>query len=218
MLRKIVLHGTAAELFTDELEIDVASVAEAARAIQVFYPGFRQFLVENNFQLVQMGRSEPWNLGEEHVNFNLGRGDLHFIPVIEGSKKDKGNAALKIVAGLVIAAVAWWAAPAAGGLGASVLGGGGIMGGLTYGNVVMLGLGLAASGLSALLTPKKDNKEEDDSSFMLSGQLNQTAQGGPVPLIYGRTDVSSVLISAGMSAVDIPVGTSGTGSAVGGSK
>lgn len=218
MLRKIVLHGEAGEKFIDEVELDVSSMAEATRALQVFFPEFRQFLVENNFHIVHEG-VEMWDLGEEHINFQLGRGTLHIIPVLEGSAKDKGkgNALMKIVAGVVIAAVAWWAAPAAGGLGATIFGGG-MLGGLTYGNVVMLGLGLALSGLSSLLTPKKTNTEEDDSSFMLSGQLNQTAQGGAVPLIYGRTDVSSVLISAGVESVDIPVGSSDSGSVVGGSK
>lgn len=215
MLHKIYFHGAAVKQFGKMIELDVASLAEAARAIQVFHRGFRQFLVENNFIIMHGDKKKGWNLGEEHISFNLPAGDIHITPVVQGAAQGKQNGIMKLVAGLVIAAVAWWAAPAVGGLGASVLGGGGILGGFTYGNVVMLGLGLAATGLSQLLTPKQTDTSEKDSSFMLSGQLNQTAQGGPVPLIYGRTDVSSVLISAGVETVDIPIGESGSGSSNG---
>lgn len=214
MLRKIYLHGLAGRQFTKMVELDVATVGEAIRAIDVFYKGFRKFVVDHHFTLVFGDRKKGWSLGEENLTFKLPKGALHITPVVEGSKEN--GAMMKIVAGVLIAAVAWWAAPAiAGGALGSAFATGGILSGLT-GNLAMMGIGLAATGISQLLSGGEDDKDKKDTSFMLSGQLNQTNQGGPVPLIYGRTDVSSTLISAGLETVDIPIGTSEEDAGTGG--
>jgi predicted phage tail protein len=54
--------------------------------------------------------------------------------------------------------------------------------------------------------PKSQNFEPVDRkpSFLFYGAVNASTQGTAVPLVYGRMRVGSVVISAGVEAIEIP--------------
>lgn len=195
MLRKVYLHGHAREMFGEFFELDISTLAEAFRAIGSQIKGFRHYTAQRHFRIVvgkeiKKGRV----IGENQISDLLPKGDLHIRPVIKGAKE--GGGLMKIVAGVLIAAVAWWAAPA---MGAAAIGS------VTYGQIAMVGIGLAASGISQLLTQNQETKEKKDESARISGNLNTMDQGGPVALIYGKFRVGSTMISSGVTTADIPI-------------
>lgn len=196
MLTTVTLHGEMADLFLPEARLDVSSLAEAVRALGAQLKGFRRYIIEHDFQ-VFLVRDEVHFLEEKHIGMTLPAGDIHIVPVLEGAAKGGGVA--KLLAGLTIAAVAWWAAPA---LGAA------LVGGITYGNVAVFGVGLAIAGLSQLLASTPTTKHTQ--SFLINGATNTVEQGGPVPVIYGRTRASSVVISSGIFVGDIGVTSTGS--------
>lgn len=199
-MRKVILHGQAGVLFGKEFELEVANVVEAMRALGSQIKGFRNYIAQRHFRIV-VGKAYRSGhvLDASELTTKFDKGDIHVMPMLEGAKR--GNPLIKIIAGVLIAAVAWWAAPAAaaGGMGASLLGG------VTYGQVALMGLGLAATGLSQLLTQQDEEKKKEDSSFSISGAINVSEQGGPVALIYGRYRVGTTIISSGVTTDDIAI-------------
>lgn len=45
------------------------------------------------------------------------------------------------------------------------------------------------------------NPPDQRTSYLFDGAVNTVAQGGPVPIIYGRMRVGSVVVSAGINSV-----------------
>lgn len=207
MLRHIHLHGALAEKFGEyPYEVDIATPAEAVRALSVLQPGFRQELRHGSYHVLLKHGERFFDIGEEDLALQMGKAsEVHFIPVIEGGKNNSGI--LKIVLGLALVAGAFFLAPAAaGGLGASALSFGGM--GVTYGQIAMIGVGLAVAGAAQLLAPEtKSKKEKDDKSYIASPSENTVAQGSPVPIVLGRYMVGSVVMSVGISTEQI--GSSG---------
>jgi predicted phage tail protein len=72
--------------------------------------------------------------------------------------------------------------------------------------LILVGLML---GVSMLMAPKKQKKEEKPSSpekvegFAFGGPINVTEQGVAVPLLYGRCHAGSVVVSAGIDTVQM---------------
>jgi predicted phage tail protein len=68
---------------------------------------------------------------------------------------------------------------------------------------------LVLSGVSQLLTPVpkmptgEDSAQDPRKSFSFSGVQQTSRQGVPVPVVYGRTLVGSVVISAGVDTVQV---------------
>jgi predicted phage tail protein len=52
-------------------------------------------------------------------------------------------------------------------------------------------------------TPENNEIADNRASYIFNGAVNLTAQGNPVPILYGRMRVGSVVISAGLSVEDI---------------
>lgn len=207
-MREVVLHGFLAKKHGPRFQIDVVSLVDAVRALGAQLPGFRADINDNNYRVIVRRKNKAvLTLDKEQVSMNLPKGDIHIVPVIEGGKKGGFG---KIIAGILIAAVAWWNP-------AGVFAASGMLGGigLTSGNMMIMGLGIAVAGLGQVLTsaPKADQKDgKNTDSFTLDGVMNVGEQGVPVPLIYGEVMISDVTpISAGMSTSNIPMGASSSG-------
>lgn len=208
MLKQVVLHGEMGERFGHEFSLEVGSVKDVMQALGAQLPGFREYVIARNFRVVA-GNSPFDGIpldNKELLGFNTGRRNIHIVPVVEGAKRGGIG---KIIAGVLLAVVAWWIAPAL--IPAGFMGSAGSLTilGMNASTIAMFGVGLALSGVSQLLTPKakksKNSGVEREPSFVFNGAINTTEQGGCVPLIYGRTMVGSTVISAGMSVFDIPV-------------
>jgi len=201
-MRKVHLYGALAAEFGPVYELEVNSLAEAARALGANFEGFRQRIVDGHFRVVAgPSLEEGIELGEDQIDFGVGNRDIHIVPVVAGAKKNAGLG--KIIAGVLIAAFAWFALPA---MGIASIGIGAIS--ISAGNLAMMGVSIALAGVSQMLTPKQKKPVEvtpveQKPSFIFNGAVNVTEQGGPVPLIYGRTMVGSTVISAGMSVENI---------------
>ncbi|WP_353182454.1 tail assembly protein [Bosea sp. (in: a-proteobacteria)] len=207
MLKRIYLHGEAATLFGPEFVLDVGSLKDVAQALGVQLKGFREYIAGHDFRVVAgKALDDGMELGNEQISFNVGARDIHIVPVVKGAKKAGVG---KLIAGVLLAAVAWWIAPAllpAGFMGAEASL---TIFGLNANTIAMFGVAMALSGASQMLTPKQKKQQgtsaERQPSFVFNGAVNTTEQGGCVPLIYGRTMVGSTVISAGLTTDDIPV-------------
>jgi predicted phage tail protein len=209
MLRTVVLHGALAAQFGPSFELEVKSPIEAVRALIVQLRGFRQALREGEYRVLKA----RWNVAEtldiDGVQLRLGRArEIHIVPVIGGSASGWG----KILAGVAIiglAIAAPYALGLAGGLSATI---GGIsaigFSGISFGTIAGLGAAVALGGVAQMLSPtpslaggsaSQDRKE----SFLFGSAENVTAQGGPVPLVFGEFVTGSVVISAGLSTEEI---------------
>ena len=73
--------------------------------------------------------------------------------------------------------------------------------------VASLGTALMLGGVMQLLSPQQKGLSAKDSpdngaSYNFNGPVNTTAQGNPVPLLYGELIVGSAVISAGIYSED----------------
>lgn len=184
-MRTIHLYGAAADAYGASFRMDVSTAQEAVFALSSQLPGFRQFLVTNNFEIVRGSSLEDGlRLDEEALDLRLGNEDLHVMPVLEGA----GEGAAKAIGGVALAAGAFFAAP---------------MLGMFAGSAMMMGVGMAATGVSQMLSAQGKDLPENPS-FGFSGTIVTAQQGMVVPLAWGRVNIrASRVISAGISAEDI---------------
>ncbi|MBK3798646.1 DUF1983 domain-containing protein [Azospirillum brasilense] len=209
VLRTVHLHGALRRKFGKTYELDVASPAEAFRALHVLTSGaFLPAVKDGAYRIIRGDRKTGLTLGADELHFGLGAGDLHIVPVAAGSgRKSKGGG--KVIIGVVIAAVAIIASQ--GQATPYVLGSATSTVSVTYGSIAMFGVSLALSGVAMMLSPQVkglDSLESVDkkASFIMNGPVNGQEQGGPVPLIYGRCRVGSTVISGGLSVDQISTG------------
>lgn len=198
MLRSVHLYGTLGDRHAALHRLDVSTAAEAIRALSVMLPGFGDDIRAGAWRLV---RGQDLDNGldldlEAAGGFQLGRGELHIVPAVAGAKD--GGATLKAVLGVALMGTAF-----AVGLGTPLLVGS-LTTGMTWGNIAVLGAGLALTGVSSMLSPEEKTKDSEDS-FTMSGPGNTFTQGGPVPLVYGETITGGVLLSGGLDVEKIAV-------------
>ena len=209
MKRTIHLHGPLADKFGGRFDLDVETPAEAVKALCVLRRGFRQDIQQRYLQVIRGPLDTGLDMDESALRAKLGdTQELHFVPVVGGAK-DRGIG--KVVAGVAIvglsvAAAQPWAA--SGGLSAAL--GSEAALGVTYGNVAAFGVSVALSGAAQMLAPTPEanpvdsERPEEKPSFLFNGPVNVSEQGHPVPLIYGRTRVGSIVVSSGLEAEDLP--------------
>lgn len=209
MLRTVVLHGALSAQFGPSFELDVKSPVEAVRALIVQLRGFRQAFREGHYRVLKSREHVADTLDLDEMKLRLGRArEIHIVPVLAGSASGWG----KILAGVAIiglAIAAPYALGMAGGLSATF---GGIsaigFSGISFGSIAGFGALTALSGVSQMLSPTPtltggsasvDRKE----SFLFGSAQNVTAQGGPVPLVFGEFVTGSVVVSSGLSTEEI---------------
>lgn len=179
MLREVRLYGSLGRLFGRVHHLAVNTAQEAVRALCANYPAFERYLREHSEPgyHVFIGKR---NIGEADLSEPAGRDVIKIVPAVAGAKK---GGILQIVIGAVLAIV-------------------GVVTGQTW--LVQIGAVLALGGVAQMLTPtpKIDSGQQSENkpSYVFSGATNTTAQGNPVPVLYGEMVIGSAVISAGMSA------------------
>ena len=73
--------------------------------------------------------------------------------------------------------------------------------------MLSMGVSMALGGVSQMLSPQQRGLSANDgpdngASYNFNGPVNTSAQGNPVPVLYGRMIVGSAVISAGIYAED----------------
>lgn len=185
-LRTVRLYGVAGSRFGRVHRLAVSSTREAIRALCVVVPGFEKFLMnakDNGLTFaVFSGRR---NIDEKELEYPVGSEEIRIAPVLMGSKS-AGLFQTILGAALVVVGVV-----------TSEFGGGALIG---------LGASLALGGVMQMLSPQTaglaGTGPDNGTSYYFNGAVNSSAQGEPVPLVYGRVRVGSKVISSGIYAED----------------
>jgi predicted phage tail protein len=208
MMRTIHLHGRLKKQFGPKHRFDVGTAAEALRALNCAFPGdFVTALQTGSYKLVRGDKRSGMNLDIDLTcKLQLGGADLHIMPAPEGAANSKG-VAKTIVGSVLIGSAIFFSG---GGLAAPLsamsteafaIGGMSV----TWGNIALVGLGLALSGASSLLA-KTDSSASDsksEESYSINGPDNVARQGSAISLIYGEVITGIVTISFDADIEDI---------------
>lgn len=181
----IRLHGPLGDKYGFAHRFAVRSPREAINALEANYPGFRaDFLKTEFYGLVVDGEGRSDKIVPDVANAPAAK-EIDFVQMIEG----RSFAPLLVplfttTFGMSVTA-------------ATILSG-----------VISTAL---LVGVSMLIAPKPKRETaretKKDENYMFSGPENVTEQGVPVPLIYGRCFVGSVVVSAGLEVAE-GIGTS----------
>lgn len=199
-LRNIRLYGPLGDRFGRVHRLAVSSTAEAIRALSAIVPGFQDELLGSHERgvgyAVFVGKTNIQGEGRalrEQLHAPVGDDDIRIAPALMGAKRGGlGQLLLGVV--IVVASVVTWgvAGIAAGGIAATVAG---------------TGAAMALGGISQLISPQQKGTATSDSaankaSYNFNGPVNTTAQGNPVPILYGRIFIGPAVVSAGVYSED----------------
>lgn len=181
-IRTIRLYGEMGNRFGRVHKFAVNSAAEAVRALCMMIPGFEKYLVDSKDKgltfAVFLGKE---NITENKLRFPPGKDDIRIAPVVRGSKR---GGVFQTIVGVVLMVASIWYPP-----------------------LFSVGLALTMGGVAQMLAPQpqglgSEDRPENRPSYSFNGPVNTTAQGNPVPILYGEMIVGSSVISAGIFAGD----------------
>lgn len=200
VLRKVRLMGHLAEGIGDSLRLAFDTPARALRLIEANFPGFMRRFKEGHYFVTVVrpsGRERDLREEELHAGFT---GDLIIMPAAVGASSGKRKGLLGALLGAVLIGAAFFFS---GGTLAAALPGLLGAGGVTFGTIAQLGMGLLLNGVAMMLTPtpNTDYSDVDEKrSFMFNGPTNLSEQGGVVPVIFGTMMVGTTTISASLDS------------------
>lgn len=207
-MKTIFLHGALKEQFGAQYTFDIENPKQAISALYHQLKDFGKALIDGEFYLIIGPLKGGYSIDETQIDFHMGdkMNEIHLIPAVHGAKNSGG--ALKIVIGvaLVVTAVAAVALSPAIGFGTALFAG---VPGVTWGTLAATGLAITLAGVSTLLTPRMDtgydNRQPPDqkASFLFTGAVNQSEQGAPIPIVYGKFRTGSIVVSTGLTAEQI---------------
>jgi predicted phage tail protein len=194
-VRTVRLYGVLGARFGREFKLAVNSPREAAHALSMMIPGFREFMRDAKSKgmefAVFLGKQ---NLRRDQIDDPPGSDDIRIAPVLVGSKR---GGVLQTIIGVVLIVVGTYTSIFSGGATSSL---------------VAMGWSMVIGGVVQMLTPQPKGLSAKDSpenapSYSMNGTVNTQAQGNPAPLAYGGHDtkgmfVGSAVISGGILAED----------------
>ena len=186
-MTKIHLLGKAGKKFGKEFNLEIKNVKQALRAIACQRKGFYNFFIEEQKKGVEYAfkRGEEFmKVGEEDLSF--GKQDIFIVPIAQGSvsdgfKRDLGG--IMTVIGTILIIV-----------------------GTVTGNPALVGWGTLLAGIGGyimfdgimgLIQDDSPGKKEEVALF--GGPVNVVKSGVPIPLCYGRLQVSGAPINFGFT-------------------
>ena len=191
-------------------EFDVATPAQAIKALCVNFPGLEKWLIDSEKDgvgyRIAVGREK---ITDDLVNLGLPFSEkevFSITPVVAGA----GRGAGQIAAGLgfvALAIVTGGTSLTFGAGGFSAVAGSSIGFSVAAGNI---GLALVLSGIATAISPQPElNSTLDESvqleSFTFSNVVNTSRQGMPCPIAYGRLFVGSAVLSSGLDVDQVQV-------------
>lgn len=175
----------------------ISKTSEATLSLAATLDGFEKFMISSQRRgLTYAVFKGKKNIGLDDLGFPVSGEVIRIVPVVIGSKK---AGLLQTILGAVLITAAVLTGP--GGIGAAFA-----AGGLT-GFAAATGASLVLGGVIQLLSPQPSgiaSKQSADNraSYAFGGVTNTTAQGYPVPLLYGRRRIGGAIISAGIYVED----------------
>ena len=210
MLRKIKLYGELAKVVGQKVfEAEVNNAAQAVRFLVVNFPKLEKHMANNYYKVIV---DNDWILRDDELHYPTGQNDIKIVPVVGGAG---GNAGRQILIGAALIGISFLF-PGAGAFGTTSLFGAAKATGFTAAGIgtavgtltSVVGASMILNGVSTLLTPVETIPEENQDprrSFNFSGIQNTSRAGVAVPVIYGRTMVGSVVISANIENEQVEV-------------
>ena len=198
MLSKIKVYGRLARFLGKRtFEAEISSPTDAFRFLLANFPSLESHMMEQNY-CVKVG---DYEISETELNIPTGSQEIRIVPVIMGAKKGLG----RFLLGAVLIGVAIFAPTVGLGLG----GGSPLLFGTSGGGALLaaagnLGIYLALSGISQMITPTEDvgSDSDDPSSFTFNGVQNTIRAGVAIPVVYGEIFTGSLVVSGGIDTDD----------------
>ena len=177
-------------------EFDVATPAQAIKALCVNFPGLDKWLIDSEQDgvgyRVAVSREKVTEQDMSSLFMPFSEKEVFSItPVVAGAGSGTGSILLGI--GLIAASI--------------FVPGSAVVFGTTFGKI-SLGIGLAGGslllgGIAQAISPQPNlNSTIDESvqleSFSFSNVVNTSRQGMPCPIAYGRVFVGSAVLSSGL--------------------
>ena len=200
MLKTVKLYGHLGRRFGKVHRLDVADACDAVRALSALHPGFKQALVEHRGGYRVILDNAPMH---DRLELQLPSREIKFVPVVAGA----GHGLGEVILGAALIVASFYAPELAASMGMSA-GAGTALGGMA----LSMGMTMVMTGIAQALS--KPPQTTYSNSFNFGAPVNTTAQGSPVPVLYGRAIVGSFIASASLQAYDIAIGspTTNTGS------
>ena len=193
-------------------EFDVATPAQAIKALCVNFPGLEKWLMDSEKDgvgyrvAVSKEKATEQNLAPLLMPFS-DREVFSITPVVAGAGRGAGQ--ILLGAALITVAIL---APGAGLVGASFgVTGAAAASGAAAGTVLAgslaaaagnLGIALVLGGIAQSISPQPEPSSLDESvqleSFTFSNVVNTSKQGLPVPIAYGRVFAGSAVLSSSL--------------------
>tara|TARA_B000000557_G_scaffold217744_1_gene185031 strand:+ start:5344 stop:5964 length:621 start_codon:yes stop_codon:yes gene_type:complete len=206
MLRKIKLYGELAKFLGQQtFEAEINNAAQAIRFLVVNFPKLESHMANRYYKIIV---DNDWVLNDEELHHPTGQNDIKIVPVVAGAG---GGAGRQILFGAALIGISFLF-PGGGlfmryGIGKTAAVTGGFL--TKVGTITSaIGAAMVLNGVSTLLTPVETIPEENQDprrSFNFSGIQNTSRAGVAVPVIYGRTMVGSVVISANIENEQVEV-------------
>ncbi|HEM7133599.1 tail assembly protein [Providencia huaxiensis] len=193
-LKVIRLYGVLGFKFGRVHHLAIDSPREAIKALSVLYEGFEQFLANAHLKGLEFAVFKgKRNISEDELNLDTSE-EIRIAPVIKGSKR---GGFFQTVLGIAMIGLAVWN-PAFLAMSAT-----------TNSALMLGGAAMAIGGVVQMLSPQPRGlsiRQDADNkpSYAFGGAVNTTAQGNPVPLLYGlgRREIGGAIISAGIYTED----------------
>lgn len=218
-MRLVKVYGQLAQRLGQRVfKAAVDSPAEAVRFLCANFPALDQWLIDSEQDgIAYRVKVSKTTVGEEDFGmFCDPDATISITPVLTGAGSGTGQ----VFAGIGLIAAAIVLGPAAGGflgLGAG-LGGAtgagaaismGLIGGTAATAIGAIGASLVLGGVAQMITPKPQpigsfggqsplDNPSALQSYNFSGIQNTSTQGTPINVVYGKTIVGSVTLSAGI--------------------
>ena len=188
-------------------EFDVATPAQAVKALCVNFPGLDKWLIdsENDGVGYRVTVSKEKVTEENFAPLLMPFSDqevFSITPVIAGAGRGFG----RILAGIALVATAiatqGGSLAFSGGAVAAKAGASAAFGAKLAAFGANVGVALTLQGIAQVISPQPPNTALDEAvqleSFTFSNVVNTSRQGMPVPIAYGRVFVGSAVLSSGL--------------------
>ena len=188
-------------------EFDVATPAQAIKALCVNFPGLEKWLIDSE----KDGVGYRVTIAKEHVTDDLSplvmpwseKEVFSITPVVAGAGRGAGSIMAGI--GFIALAIVTQGASMTFGLGFTAKVGAtgtAAFGATAAAAVGNLGIALILGGIAQSISPQPEPTSLDESvqleSFTFSNVVNTSKQGLPVPIAYGRVFAGSAVLSSSL--------------------
>uniref|UniRef100_A0AB39AC27 Tail protein n=2 Tax=unclassified Caudoviricetes TaxID=2788787 RepID=A0AB39AC27_9CAUD len=192
-LKTIRLYGRLGATFGRVHKLDVRTPAEAIRALCCTIVGFEIYLrnAKRNGITFACFKGEE-NIDGEKLTSGIGDRDFRIAPIISGAKKaglfQTILGAVMVVVGVVLMYTGVGTAFAP--------------------SVIMGGAAMMAGGVIQMLSPQPGGMSIAESAdnkpnYAFGSPVNTTAQGKPMPILWGKREVGGAIISASIIANEV---------------